>query len=323
MTTNVDNTTTTTHNIDTVNNGETTMNAVMHTDIEDTIARATTIQSSAILFDLNISVWTGSKTDKGIMEEVAADKNASTSSGSFMKKLFADNKALNAIVKYAAGCRNWNNKNSLPWSDNGLRLVNMGNLLEHQAQVKGMEQEFTDLVQEFLDDYVQHVNNAAFSLGNMFNRDEYPDRDTVAKKFGFRYVYSPLPDAGDFRVDTMNAGLREIAEHTQNVFADRLNSAMREAWGRLHSSLNHLRDKMTDSDDGNKKRLHATLIPNIEETVSVLRGLNLTGDPELEKAAQDVLALVHRMDLGDLKKDATARADTKRQVEDILNKFNW
>lgn len=282
---------------------------------------ATTIQSSAVLFDLSIGVYSASKTDRGVTEEVAGNKNASSAAGNYMKKLFADNKALADITKYAAGCRNWNNKNSLPWSDNGLRLVSMGVMLDHQAEVKNMEQEFWVLVKEFLNDYDTHITAAAVSLGSMFNRDEYPSRDEVAAKFKFRYVYLPIPNAGDFRVDTMNAGLREIAEHTEQVFNDRITSAMREAWGRLHNSLVHLRDKMTD--DEGKKRIHATLLPNIHETISILQGLNITGDADLDNAAKEVLALVNRLDLKDLKDDPDARKDTKRQVDDILNKFNW
>ena len=56
---------------------------------------------------------------------------------------------------------------------------------------------------------------------------------------------------------------------------------------------------------------------------SDLQGLNITGDVDLDNAAKEVLALVNRLDLKDLKNDPDARKDTKRQVDDILNKFNW
>jgi len=118
--------------------------------------------------------------------------------------------------------------------------------------------------------------------------------------------------------------MREIIEHTKHVFEQRSQNAMQEAWTRMREKLEHLRDKVTDGDeDSKKKRLHATLLVNIEDTVNILRGLNLTNDPELDKAGDEVMALVRRLDLDDLKKDVDARQDTQRKVDEILAKFDW
>ena len=48
------------------------------------------ISSSAMLVELNISVWTGRKFDKGVSAEVAFNKQADNNSGNYNKKLFLD-----------------------------------------------------------------------------------------------------------------------------------------------------------------------------------------------------------------------------------------
>lgn len=65
------------------------------------------IVSSAVLLDLNISVWAGRKKDKTNTEKVVADNHAQSKDAALVtKRLFVDNPKLDAINKQASAIRN-------------------------------------------------------------------------------------------------------------------------------------------------------------------------------------------------------------------------
>ena len=87
------------------------------------------IASSAMLVEMSISTWTARKLDKKVSTQVDFDKNMKTRAGNYNKNLLAGTGFLDTITKYAATARAWHLSQTLPWSDNGLRLLPMSNFL--------------------------------------------------------------------------------------------------------------------------------------------------------------------------------------------------
>ena len=65
------------------------------------------IQNSAMLVDLNISVWTGRKMDKKVSDEIDASKNTKARAGNYHKKLLAGTQKLEQLQKLVATIRIW------------------------------------------------------------------------------------------------------------------------------------------------------------------------------------------------------------------------
>jgi len=86
------------------------------------------IATSAMMVELNISCWTARKLDKRVSEEVDSAKNTKVKAGNYHKHLLAGNPHHEAVIRYAAGARLWNTKQTIPWSDSGPRIVTMENL---------------------------------------------------------------------------------------------------------------------------------------------------------------------------------------------------
>jgi hypothetical protein len=162
-------------------------------------------------------------------------------------------------------------------------------------------------------------------MGALFNPSDYPSIDELRSKFGFRLVFSPLPESGDFRLDIPNADLKELADEYEVAFNDRLGDAMKEPWEKLHKSLTHISEKLTDieGDDDTKKRYHDTLITNAQELCGLLTHLNITKDPKLEQARRELEQTMLGVDIEDIKEHASVRSDVKSKVDAILQKFDW
>ena len=286
------------------------------------------ITSSSVLTEMNISVWTANKIDKGATDSVTNNAYAVKDAAQVRKNLMAGTHQRKAISDYAAACRNWHSMRTLPWADRGPRLMPTSLFMEYKKEANLRRDTFHKMVDEFVQDYPALVQTAHNYLGNLFNADDYPDADTVRSKFGFRLVFSPVPESGDFRLDLPAQELDEVKRGYEDSFKDRLADAMKEPWDRLHKVLLNISDRMTDNvgEDGTEARRFAsnnTFITNAQSLCAMLTHLNVTNDPKLEAARRQLEQTMAGADIETIKGSATERAEIKGKVDAILNQFEW
>jgi hypothetical protein len=277
-----------------------------------------------MLVELSISCWTARKLDKRVSNQVDAENSTRVRAGNYHKNLLAGTQKLENIVKFAANARAWHAFNTLPWSDKGMRLLPMANFLTYKERLNELDSEYNALVQDFLTAYPDLVSAAAFQLGSLFDRNEYPEVDDIAGKFRFNYVFTPVPTAGDFRIDINEQAKAELEERYQSDFDDRIKGAMKEAWSRLHECLSHVSERLEDNgEEGKRKVFRDSLVGNAHELVDMLKILNVTQDAELERARVMLAQTFNGLDPKDLRDSEHVRKDIKTEVDSILSKFNW
>ena len=126
----------------------------------------------------------------------------------------------------------------------------------------------------------------------MFNREDYPTRETIESKFAMRYSMTPLPQSGDFRVDIGEDGLRELQSQYESVLQQRVTGAMTEAWERLHDCLSRMSERLEDTEDGKRKIFRDSLVENAVEICGLLKSFNITNDTrmdEMRKQLEDAM----------------------------------
>ena len=283
------------------------------------------ISSSAVLVELNISVWTANKLDKGATDIVLASNSASSGSAQVRKNLMAGTDKRKKIADYAARARLYHNQTTLSWSDKGARLLPTSLFMDYKSNMNVYQSNMTTMIEDFYANYADLIDLAKHHMGALFNPYDYPSIEELRSKFGFRLVFSPLPEGGDFRLDIPKADMDELGEQYESAFNDRLKDAMREPWEKLHKNLVHISEKLTDveGDDDTKKRYHDTLITNAQELCGLLTHLNITKDPMLENARRSLELTMLGVDIEDIKEHAEVRQSVKSKVDDILKKFDW
>jgi hypothetical protein len=279
------------------------------------------ISSSAMLVDLSLSVWTGRKLDKSVSAEVDASKNTKGRAGNYHKNLLAGSEKLAEIGKLSSTIRNWSYSQTSPWSDAGTRLLPSTLFFEYKAKLAEYEKMFSDKVTEFLGEYDTLVTKAAFQLGDLFNREDYPVVEKIQSKFGMFYTFSPVPEAGDFRVDIGNAGMSELREQYQSAYKSRIEASMKDVWERLHDALSKMSERFDYDGSGTKKIFRDSLVENAQELVGLLKHLNLTNDLQLENMRKELEQRLLGCDADDFREDDALRTNTKRAVDEMLKKF--
>lgn len=281
------------------------------------------ITSSSVLTELNISVWTANKLDKNTTNKLTADNKASVDAAQVRKNLMAGTTLRKDIADFAAGCRLWHNSRTLPWSDRGARLLPTSLFMAYKQEANARRDTFNRMVTQFLTDYPQLKAQAQQHLGDLFNEADYPNADEVASKFGFRLVFSPVPESGDFRLDIPAQELDEMKGEYEANFVSRVEEAMRTPWEQLHKMLSVMSEKLIEPEGEDKRRWHDTFITNAHEMCQMLTHLNVTKDPNLEDARRKLETALIGVDIDGIKEDEFVRAEVKTKVDAILSGFDW
>ena len=280
------------------------------------------ISSSAVLISLNISCWPASKVDREATDKVNTDANAVSSAGQVRKDLFAGTSLRKDIERKAARIRNYFSSSTLPWADKGERMLPMPLFMDVKQTIAREKREYDEMCEMFFDAYPQLVVDAPSRLGKFYKAEDYPDIEEVRSKFGFRYTITPMPEAGDFRLDVANEELAELKAQYETAYQQRLADAMRDPWERLHDMLKGMSEKLADSGD-KTKRFHDSFVSNPVELCTLLTKLNVTNDPKLEEARRHLEVAMVGADIEAIKEAPEVRADMKSKVDAILGKFDW
>jgi hypothetical protein len=281
------------------------------------------ISNSAVLVELNISIWTANKLDRGATDAVLLSNSASKDSAQVRKNLMAGTDKRKKIADYASRARLYHNQTTLAWADKGARLLPTSLFMDYKTNMNVWQGNINNMIGNFLNEYDFLVDQAKAHMGTLFNADDYPTKEELRDKFGFKLVFTPIPESGDFRLDIPKQDIAELSSQYDEAFNSRLGDAMSEAWGKLHTMLTYMSDKLTTETDDDKKRYHDSLITNAQELCGLLTHLNITKDPKLEEARRSLELTMMGLDIEDIKEQVSVRNDVKARVDDILKKFDW
>ena len=278
------------------------------------------ISSSAMLVELNISVWTGRKFDKGVSQEIDTQKQTTTRAGNYSKRLFADEPVFDAIQKFAGNSRTYHYHATMPWSDSGLRLLTTSMFFDYQREITAMEQEFNQLVDTFLSSYDKLVLQSQMKLGTLFNADDYPPVEMVRDKFKFSVKFAPVPEVGDWRVNVGHEAEAILKESYANYYQSNLESAYADVWERTHEALTRMSEKLS----GDKKQIFRdTLVSNVMDMVDLLEKFNVTGDPKMRTAKHKLESVMLGITPDALREDDYLRLDVKGKVDSLIKELSW
>jgi hypothetical protein len=283
------------------------------------------IASSAMFAELSIGNWTARKLDKRATKETTSANGASDDAGSFHKKLLSCPE-LEAVQKHIANTRqNVHYRLTMPWSDLGQRLLPTAMFADYYREITEAETEFHRLVNEFLQAYTWSQAQAQARLGNLFSSDDYPSVEIVAAKFRFRHSQTPIPDAGDFRLDIGAQAQESLQKQYSDFYTQQVNSAMGDVWQRTYDALSKVSERLdyTGGDSKDKKIFRDSLVENVREMLGLLTKFNVTQDQRMENMRVRLEDAMCGVSADALREDDSFRADTKTKVDAILKSMNW
>lgn len=281
------------------------------------------ISSSAVLVRLSISTWTGRKIDKHQSENVSAATGADKKAGKYIKDTMVGSTHVSQLTKYANNSRNEYTARTLPWDDMGDRILTTGLLLPFKADFNAKRDEFFRRRDYICNNYEALKQTSANYLGAMYNPEDYPLVDAVYAKYDWRLTVKTVPDSGHLYLDLPAEDMEELRASLEAENQEKTKHAMDTAWHRMHDMLAGMSDKLTETDDDKKKRFYDSFVSNPKDLCDMLQHLNITNDPELERARVMLERTIKGADIDVIKESPAIREDMKTKVDSILKQFEW
>jgi len=276
--------------------------------------KAKDLTTKAMLVALNIKQWNVNRKDKQATAKLAEDFQSVTGWARGNKSL-ASKKALSEVNGIVAECRQFHMLNTCPWTDEGYRILPSKNYMFYTDKLREFTARFEVAVQNIKANYPAIIEEAKQSLGTLFNELDYPAISDLDSKYAVNVSVSPLPSSNDFRVTQISdEDIKAIQEQIENRLNEATKGIMADLWSRLYTVVEKAFEAFSDPD----MKFHDSKLDNIQETIEILRRLNIDNDLKLERMCKVTEARICSLDPAELRKQPEARQDAAIDAKKLL-----
>lgn len=272
------------------------------------------LQNRAMLANLTIHQWTARAYDKSVSSQVEKVHGAKDA-GRF-NKLLVDKAALEPMSKVASATRDYHYQVTLPWGDNGDRLLPAKLYLDYTKNIRKFVNDFDKCANAFAVGYPALVQAARNHLGTMYCADDYPSAPDIRSRFSVSTGFTPVPDAKDFRVDVQKDLADEIRVSINQVVAQRQSQAVADLRRRIREVVSKIEEKLSITGCVFRN----SLIENCRDLSNLIPSLNVTDDSELSALHEDIRDRL-LVDPDRLRNSPLTRAQTASAAREILSRL--
>jgi hypothetical protein len=271
------------------------------------------LKNEVMVVNLNISQWTARKYDAKVSREVEQSHNAQDA-GRFNKILIAS-ETLKQIQKIAGSARTFHYFNTLPWGDNGDRILPTKNYFPYITEMGKLKSEFEATVSKFVSQYPDLVQDAKLRLNTMFSETDYPPQNWIDSRFAIRFSFMPVSDSDDLRVNISDTEISRIKAEIQGTILNRVDDAVKEMKSRIREAVGHMADKLSDKDS----IFRDSLVNNVCDLIQTIPLLNFNNDPDVNWLVEMIKPLC--VDPEVLRNDASFRLEIAQRAKLVLEHF--
>jgi hypothetical protein len=285
----------------------------------------------AMLVSITIKVPSNSKQDKDSTSEVTASHHAADGAARVNKTLMPKD-VVQTFTKPASAARQAVYDATLPWGQQGIRILLAANYFKLMKAVEVQEKVFWAAVEKFKERLDDHIASARQQLGTLFREDDYPTREELESAFSFELKFMPLTDASDWRVKLGADEEARIQQRIQDRMERSIAEAAKEPWRRVKEAAAALAERLEtrakqELDPNHKGRatpLKSSLLDNLSELASSIEGLNITNDPNLSAIGKEIEKALMGQEMSNLKGSPEAQnklAGDMRSLEERVNEY--
>ena len=275
------------------------------------------IQDKALLVKLAIGMPGNGRKDKKLTAEVTANHRLQANAGRWNKTLYPV-AAFLPLTELAGSARTLHYRDTLPWLDEGFRILPVLMFDEYTKGMRKIRNEFQELSEShFLGQLTKWESEARAMHNGTFNEKDYLPEHKLRKKFKFSTDCIPIPSSADFRVKISSDEMAALQSGMDNRLEQATRDAQADLWRRLVEPLEHLMSKLREPDS----TFRDSLIGNLRDICQLIPKLNLTGDRHLADFAEQVERQFSGLQPQRLRDFPSERNAAKMDAESIMAKM--
>jgi len=258
----------------------------------DMRVRVTSLNEKAVLVKLSRRKATLTRRDADAEEILQLQLNDASLVVS--SKLFRDkNNPVRRALAAADEMYTWHKKHTMPWSDEGPRILPNAMYFEYTQEMKMRIAHAESAADQVAANWDQHVLadlsfRAKAPGATRSSPADYPTAEQFRQAIGFDLVFSPLPDSSHFLFDIGD----EDKEAFEGAMRDVARSARRDCIGRMLEPVRHLVSKLSVTIGEPGAIFRDSAIENVIEGVELARKLNIDDDLEIVSVTTELSKLI-------------------------------
>ena len=276
-----------------------------------------TLTSMAMLVHLKIEMIGMKGKDPDATRGANRHFNTTDEAGDYQKRKILQTD-LRDVVKFAGQARNMHMSFTMPFGNNGWRILPAKRILDYTNEMAVHKTNFESAVTDVVNDWPNIVNRAQGRLtGSLFNPGDYPRQDHVASYFSFGFDMTPIPEKSHIVLDLEQEMIEDLQEKLELQQKQGLEKAMADVWKRLYEPVKNMAKVLSED-----KKIFTSLIVNIEEIVALLPIMNLAGDANMNMLAGEIKQQLLGHTAGQIKEDDNLKALLAANATNIMNKMS-
>jgi len=248
------------------------------------------LHERAMLCDLTITSYTGTRTSKKDTQDLLESKSAQRGAASVVVRLIPK-EALAPINSVTTKIRSVHKMLTAPWSDSDDLLVNTL-FLEHSTVINDGFLERQSAVDDFVRLYPSLEAPARRALGELDFERLWAPADEVRAAFTQRIRYRPIPQGADFRCDLDEHDIERVRVQVDADVREQFEASMAHVRNRIIATLQELIEKLdryktTTDEYGNTSVTNTfrdSVLSATEALVSIMPHFNISNDPAMASA---------------------------------------
>lgn len=218
------------------------------------------------------------------IEQMTGVKNA----GRYNKRLFKDNRDLAETNEAFSVLYNTYRKNTVPWLDDGVRMVPNAIYFEFAHEMRGLIQAAKSSVQTLAQKWDSMVLADMQRLGPLANPKDYISKDDLLAKFDATIHFFPIPSTSDFRVEVTDEDKAEM----EKALKEAETNVSKYLLGEMLDPVKAFVEKLSIPIGEKGAVFRNSLVENLVDVVDRLPRLNINGDPAVAETINQIKAIV-------------------------------
>lgn len=246
------------------------------------------LSTQALLANVEIHTWGGKGKDDKASIDIAKEYDLGRAVGNYTKWLLIRDevgrpaKELIAVHNAGNAARTVHYAHTLPWAEDGARILTAANFLPWATAVRDKQLLFEDAAKSLVAAY-PHLKDQTKEVmehkkPGLYHEADYPSVEDLKRRFEIRIKHFPLPSAADFRVNLSGSQVEAIRQQIERD----LQITVQGASTHLLARLAEIAERVAKL--GNPKSgVRAALAEDVEDMCKLVARLNFTGDPKVEE----------------------------------------
>jgi hypothetical protein len=298
------------------------------------------LRERAILVRVSTSMFGTQKKDKDATNATATQYGAAADQVAVTKSIInRKNPLFKKIDRIKGLIRNTHLAQTGVWDDN-FRIIATKKYSTWRSVMDELIINFDNAVDDFIKSLPDIIAEAKDNLGSLYDASLIPSAEEVREAFNVAMETEVLPDRGNVVMDLDKAQVDGIVAAANAADQKRLKTLGEETHAAVRKELETMVEALrafgNDLPDTKRTRtFRDSLVKRMAKLADTLPGLNVTGDPKLDKLAQDIAAKLTVINAAELRGDkvtgdnrpverieaeaATKREETANAAAEILN----